>query len=81
MKEWIVQKVDLCDKTVSEALVYGDYNASEALAAYLEIPGEEYQEFLSTYKLTINQFGGTVGGFSVFFENEVFIVTCLNLLK
>lgn len=81
MTKWLVQHINKYDNTVKEALIEGDFNATEALAKYLEIPDDEYQEFLSTHKLTVNQFGGTVGGFSVFFENEVFIVTCLNLLK
>lgn len=81
MTKWLVNHINKCDNTVNEAIIEGDLNASQALAEYLEIPADEYQEFLSTYKLSINEFGGTVGGFNVFFEDEVFIVTGLTLLK
>ncbi len=81
MTKWLVQHIDKYDNTVKEALIEGNFNATEALAKYLEIPAEEYQDFLSTYKLSINEFGGTVGGFNVFFEDEIFIVTGLNPIK
>lgn len=81
MRKWLINHINTCDQTVKEVVVVGEYNATEALACYLEISQDEYQEFLSTYKLTINEFGGMVGGFNVFFEDEIFLVIGLNLLQ
>lgn len=72
-RKWLVQHVNLFDKTVDSRFIEEGQSAQRALAIFMGVSDEEYAEFSACYKLYSNGIGNE--GFHAFVEGEVVTVT------